>query len=126
MKITFSKLKKKLSKIVTGAVVTGQVFASVSVPIIANAADIIHPQEVTARYDVNQLYTLSGTLSNGNAFQTKSTHIYANYNGADQRLFCIEPGAPIDNPVTPGYRSNPLPTMSAQARYISVGVMSNI
>lgn len=115
------KFKKGIKKLLTGATIIGQLTLSSFSPILAHA-NIIFPEKVTIEYDMNQLYTMSGTFEDGTSFQTRSAPLFAVYEGKKQPVFCIEPGVPIDNPVTPGYTSNPLPDFAtkAKAKFISV------
>ncbi len=92
--------------------------ASISHPV--NAEEIIHPQTVSIEYDLNDLYKIAGTRSSGESFSEQSPPLFAVYNGVKQPVFCIEPGVPIPNAVTPGYEKNPLPNMSERAKLISI------
>ncbi|EPI01462.1 LPXTG-motif protein cell wall anchor domain protein [Enterococcus faecalis 13-SD-W-01] len=115
------KFKKGIKKLLTGATIIGQLALSSFSPILAHAS-IIFPEKVTIEYDMNQLYTMSGTFEDGTPFHTRSAPLFATYEGKKQPVFCIEPGVPIDNSITPGYTSNPLPDFAnkAQAKFISV------
>ncbi|MDZ5759657.1 SpaA isopeptide-forming pilin-related protein [Carnobacterium maltaromaticum] len=115
------KLSKNMKKIVTSILVVGQVIVSSLVPMVANA-DVNFPKEITLEYNLDQLYSMSGTYSDGRVFSTHSLPLYANYDGIKQAMFCIEPGVPINNPSTPGYASNPLPDVAnkPRAKFISV------
>lgn len=115
------KLSKNMKKIVTSILVLGQVIVSSLVPMVANA-DVNFPKEITLEYNLDQLYSMSGTYSDGRVFSTHSLPLYANYDGVKQAMFCIEPGVPINNPSTPGYASNPLPDVAnkPRAKFISV------
>lgn len=115
------KFKKGIKKLLTSATIIGQLALSSFSPILAHAS-IIFPEKVTIEYDMNQLYTMSGTFQDGTSFQTRSAPLFAVYEGKKQPVFCIEPGVPIDNSITPGYTSNPLPDFAnkAQAKFISV------
>lgn len=115
------KLSKNMKKIVTSILVVGQVIVSSLVPLVAKA-DVNFPKEITLEYNLDQLYSMSGTYSDGRVFTTHSLPLYANYDGIKQAMFCIEPGVPINNPSTPGYASNPLPDMAnkPRAKFISV------
>ena len=115
------KFKKGIKKLLTSATIIGQLALSSFSPILAQAS-IIFPEKVTIEYDMNQLYTMSGTFQDGTSFQTRSAPLFAVYEGKKQPVFCIEPGVPIDNSITPGYTSNPLPDFAnkAQAKFISV------
>lgn len=115
------KIKGNIKKILAGVAIVGQIVVSSFAPIVANAS-IVFPEKVTIEYDMNQLYTLSGTLDNGANLNTRITPLFAVYEGTRQPVFCIEPGIPIDNPVTPGYTSNPLPDFAnkTRAKFISV------
>ena len=64
-------------------------------PTIAFADEITHPQEVTIHYDVSKLYEVDGTFSDGSTLSERTTSLYAEYNGAKQTVFCIEPGVSI-------------------------------
>ena len=115
------KFKKGIKKLLTSATIIGQLALSSFSPILAQAS-IIFPEKVTIEYDMNQLYTMSGTFQDGTSFQTRSAPLFAVYEGKKQPVFCIEPGVPIDNSITPGYTSNPLPDFAtkAKAKFISV------
>ncbi|MFB5400566.1 fibrinogen-binding MSCRAMM adhesin Fss3 [Enterococcus faecalis] len=89
-------------------------------PTIAFADEITHPQEVTIHYDVSKLYEVDGTFSDGSTLSERTTSLYAEYNGAKQTVFCIEPGVSIPTEVTHGYQKNPLPSMSDKAKLVSV------
>ncbi|OEG13164.1 peptidase [Enterococcus termitis] len=110
-----------MKKILAGVVVTGQIVVSSIVPLVAHA-NILFPEKVTIEYDSNQLYTMNGTFSNGEAYSRKDPPLFAVYAGARQPVFCYEPKATIDSTVTSGYTSNPLPNIVNQprAKYISV------
>lgn len=89
-------------------------------PLAVKAAEINHPQTVTVQYDLNDLYKVNGVRSNGENFHEQSLPLFAVYEGVKQPVFCIEPGVPIPNAVTPGYEKNPLPNMSEKAKLVSV------
>lgn len=112
-------IKNVTKKIIIGAVILGQILVSAFLPMTAKA-NIIFPQNVTIEFDVNQLYSMRGTFSDGRIFESKSPPLFAVYESNRQPVFCIEPGVPITNSITPGYTSNPLPAMSIKARYVSV------
>lgn len=97
-----------------------QIFSSVTVPTVAHADEITHPQTVTVEYDLNDLYHLEGTFSSGKNYSENSLPLFAVYNGVHQPVFCIEPGVSIPNTVTPGYEKNLLPNMSEKAKLVSV------
>ncbi|WP_366533641.1 SpaA isopeptide-forming pilin-related protein (plasmid) [Carnobacterium maltaromaticum] len=109
----------KIKSIIIGAIILGSILVSAFLPMTAKA-NIIFPQTVTVEFDVNQLYTMRGTFSDGRSFESKSPPLFAVYESTRQPIFCIEPGVPINNSITPGYTSNPLPAMSIKAKYISV------
>lgn len=109
----------KLKNLIIGAFILGGILVSTVLPLKAKA-NIIFPQTVTVEFDVNQLYAMRGTFSDGRSFESKSPPLFAVYESTRQPVFCIEPGVPISNSVTPGYTSNPLPAMSIKAKYISV------
>lgn len=115
------KFSKNMKKIVTGILVMGQVVVSSLVPIVAKA-DVNFPKEITLEYNLDQLYSMTGTFSDGRVFNTHTLPLYAQYDGIKQALFCTEPGVPINNPSTPGYTSNPLPEIAnkPRAKFISV------
>lgn len=118
---TFS-LKKNMKKILTGVAILGQIVVSSVTPLVAQAG-VLFPEKVTIEFDSNNLYTMSGTLANGSAFSYKDAPLFAVYGENRQPVFCYEPGVRIDNPVTPGYTSNPLPDLVAnnqRAKFISV------
>ncbi|MGL9970946.1 VaFE repeat-containing surface-anchored protein [Enterococcus sp. DIV1420a] len=98
-----------------------QLFIMAIMPVIANAATTF-PETVTIEWDINQLYTFRGTNADGTPFQTVSTGLFAVYDNVRQPVFCIEPGVVINNPVTPGYTSDPLPVVASKpkAKYTSV------
>lgn len=108
-------LKKNVSRIIAIFAIVGQILISSIAPVVTNAS-IIFPEKVTIEYDMNRLYTLSGTLDNGTSINTKITPLFAVYEGIRQAVFCIEPGIPIDNPVMNGYTSNPLPEFANKTR----------
>ncbi|WP_157456455.1 LPXTG cell wall anchor domain-containing protein [Carnobacterium maltaromaticum] len=115
------KFSKNMKKIVTGILVMGQVVVSSLVPIVAKA-DVNFPKEITLEYNLDQLYSMKGTFSDGRVFNTHTLPLYAQYDGIKQGLFCTEPGVPINNSSTPGYTSNPLPEIAnkPRAKFISV------
>ncbi|MDZ5760547.1 peptidase, partial [Carnobacterium maltaromaticum] len=115
------KLSKNMKKIVTSILVVGQVIVSSLVPIVAKA-DVNFPKEITLEYNLDQMYSMTGTFSDGRVFNTHTLPLYAQYDGIKQAMFCIEPGVPINNPSTPGYASNPLPDVAnkPRAKFISV------
>ncbi|WP_270659858.1 MSCRAMM family collagen-binding adhesin EcbA [Enterococcus thailandicus] len=104
----------------TTIIMVCQTMISVFTPIITNATEIDHPQTVTIQYDPNKLYHVIGKYSNGTDFSSHMAPTFANYNGNNQLVFCIDPGIPIPNSTTPGYEKNPLPSMSQKAKLISV------
>ena len=112
-------VKKHVKKIIMGVLIASQVIVSAFVPIVANAG-VVFPKEVTIEFDVNQLYSMRGTFSDGRSFESKSPPLFAVYESLKQPVFCTEPGVPISNSITPGYTSNPLTSMSDKAKYISV------
>lgn len=114
-------LKKNMKKILAGVAIAGQIVVSSVVPLVAHA-NILFPEKVTIEYDSNQLYTMSGTFSNGEAYSRKDASLFAVYEGNRQPVFCYEPKVMIDSAVTPGYTSNPLPDIvnKPRAKYISV------
>jgi hypothetical protein len=114
-------LKKNMKKILAGVAIAGQIVVSSVVPLVAHA-NILFPEKVTIEYDSNQLYTMSGTFSNGEAYTRKDAPLFAVYEGNRQPVFCYEPKVMIDSAVTPGYTSNPLPDIvnKPRAKYISV------
>lgn len=109
----------KIKSIIIGAIILGSILVSAFLPMTAKA-NVIFPQTVTVEFDVNQLYTMHGTFSDGRSFESKSPPLFAVYESTRQPVFCTEPGVPITNSITPGYTSNPLPAMSIKAKYISV------
>lgn len=117
--MNITNVKFKIKSIIIGALILGSVLVSAFLPMTAKA-NIIFPQTVTVEFDVNQLYTMRGTFSDGRSFESKSPPLFAVYESTRQPVFCIEPGVPINNSITPGYTSNPLPAMSIKAKYISV------
>lgn len=110
-----------MKKILAGVAIAGQIVVSSVVPLVAHA-NILFPEKVTIEYDSNQLYTMSGTFSNGEAYTRKDAPLFAVYEGNRQPVFCYEPKVMIDSAVTPGYTSNPLPDIvnKPRAKYISV------
>lgn len=114
------KFKFRKWQWVTTIIILCQTIISVFTPIIVNAAEIDHPQTVTVQYDPNKLYYVTGKYTNGMDFSSHTAPTFANYNGNNQLVFCIDPGIPIPNSTTPGYEKNPLPSMSEKAKLISV------
>ncbi|WP_142967475.1 hypothetical protein [Enterococcus casseliflavus] len=114
------KFKFRKWQWVTTIIMLCQTMISVFTPIIANAAEIDHPQTVTVQYDPNKLYYVTGKYTNGMDFSSHTAPTFVNYNGNNQLVFCIDPGIPIPNSTTPGYEKNPLPSMSEKAKLISV------
>ena len=114
-------LKKKAKVLLTGLAILGQVIASAVMPLVANAG-IMFPEQVTVEYDSNSLYVAKGTNSDGSDFDERIPPLYAVYEGARQPIFCLQPGVPIINEVTPGYTANPLPEFANNPRtkYLSV------
>jgi LPXTG-motif cell wall-anchored protein len=112
-------IRKKFLKMVTSAMLLGQMMSSIFTPIIAHA-DINHPQEVTIEYNPKDAYTVEGTFPDGSRFTSKTAPLFAVYDGQRVPVFCIEPGVPITNHSTPGYTANPLPSMSIDSQLISV------
>lgn len=94
-----------------------QTFGTTAATISAHANEIAHPQNVIVEYDLKDLYHLDGTFSNGTQHSENSLPLFAIYNGVRQPVFCIEPGVPIPNTVTPGYEKNPLPNMSKRQNW---------
>lgn len=114
------KFKFRKWQWITTIIILCQSIISVFTPIIVNAAEIDHPQTVTVQYDPNKLYYVTGKYTNGMDFSSHMAPTFANYNGNNQLVFCIDPGIPIPNSTTPGYEKNPLPSMSQKAKLISV------
>lgn len=114
-------LKKTWKQLVTAVAVVGQVAVSAFIPITAYAS-IVFPQQVTMEYDNNSLYTMTGSFADGTPYSWKDAPLFAVYDGVRQPVFCIEPTVMIDNAITSGYTSNPLPDMAnkPKAKYLSV------
>jgi len=114
------KLRFKNWRLLAILALLGQTIGGAIDPTIAFAEEIIHPQEVTIHYDASKLYEVDGTFSDGSTLSERTTPLYAEYNGSQQTVFCIEPGIRIPTEVTPGYEKNPLPSMSEKAKLVSV------
>lgn len=97
-----------------------QTIGAAIAPTVTKADEIDYPQTVNIEYDLNGLYHVQGTYSNGTPTSMGALPLFAVYNGVRQPVFCIEPGVPIPNTVTPGYEKNPLPAMSEKAKLVSV------
>ncbi|WP_411268836.1 hypothetical protein [Enterococcus sp. OL5] len=72
-------------------------------PTIAFADEVTHPQIVTIHYDASNLYEVEGSFSDGRTLTERTTSLYAEFNGVNQTVFCIEPSVSISAEITPGY-----------------------
>lgn len=92
---------------------------AIFLPSIIASADINHPEKINVEYDSSINYQFTGLDSSGKSFTTISTPLYATGNGKKSPLFCIEPGVPINGPISSGFIKNPLPSMSEKAKLTS-------
>lgn len=113
-----SKTKYLDSRVVMIGVLIIQLLAFF-VPTIVALADINHPEKVNIEYNADVNYRFRGKKSNGEAFETISTPLYAVSGSIRMPVFCIEPGVPINGPSSGGFSKNPLPAMSEKAKLIS-------
>lgn len=113
-----NKTKYPSSRVVMIGVLIVQLLAFF-VPTIVALADINHPEKVNIEYDSSVNYRFRGKKSNGEAFETISTPLYASSGGKRTPVFCIEPGVPINGPTSSGFSKNPLPSMTEKAKLVS-------
>lgn len=115
------KKKTKFHVFLALFVLIGQAFCSLLPANEVYAANLTHPEEVTIEANLDEIYHITADLGDGRHFENHITNpLTAVYDGKRMPVFCIEPGVPIGNTSTPGYKKNPLPTMSKKAKLISV------
>ena len=113
--------KSKFRVLFALAVLISQVFGSLLPIKEVFAADIYHPEVVTIEGSNAEIYHLTADLGDGRHFENHATSpLYAVYDGTRMPVFCIEPGVATGGTSTPGFEKNPLPSMSAKAKLISV------
>lgn len=85
--MNITNVKFKIKSIIIGALILGSVLVSAFLPMTAKA-NIVFPQTETIEFDVNQLYSMRGTFSDGRSFESKSPPLFAVYDSLRQAVFC--------------------------------------